>query len=143
MKSTAIIALALLAGVACTTGKCREQAKTAGQTPATSAQDTGAPGTGPSAEVAATQPGTQAPKPTGTVRVYKPDGSKQCEGGGIELADMEKQLKGIKVLAREKANDGKMRIQMCGADTGQLNVYEIPAGDLAKAQKAGFKEWKL
>lgn len=142
MKAPAL-GFVLLLAAACTTGKCREQAKTGGRPQATADATMPAGSTVPAAEVSATQPGAQAPKATGTVRVFKPDGSKQCEGGGVELADMEKQLKGIRIVSREKANDGKMRIQMCGADTGQINVYEIPSGDLAKAQKAGFKEWKL
>jgi hypothetical protein len=33
-------------------------------------------------------------------------------------------------------------MQVCGADTGDINLYEIPTADLAKALKAGFKELK-
>ncbi len=76
------------------------------------------------------------------VRVFKPDGSLQCGmGSKISLETMEKDLRGIKVLSRTNMNDGLMRIQVCGAPTGQSNVYEINRSDLEKALKAGFKEW--
>jgi hypothetical protein len=76
------------------------------------------------------------------VKVYKPDGSLQCGmGSKIALETMEKDLKGIKVFSRTNMNDGLMRIQVCGAPTGQSNVYEIARADLEKALKAGFKEW--
>ncbi len=76
------------------------------------------------------------------VKVYKPDGSLQCGmGAKTPLDKMEKELKGIKVFSRSNQNDGLMRIQVCGAPTGQCNVYEISRKDLDKALKAGFKEW--
>lgn len=76
------------------------------------------------------------------VRVYKPDGSLQCEmGKKISLDAMEKQLKGITVYSKSNRNDGLMRIQVCGAPTGNANVYEISQNDLEKALKKGFKEW--
>jgi hypothetical protein len=76
------------------------------------------------------------------VKVYKADGSLQCGmGKKITLEDMEKELKGIQVFSRSNQNDGLMRIQVCGAPTGQSNVYEISRSDLEKALKAGFKEW--
>lgn len=76
------------------------------------------------------------------VRVYKPDGSLQCGmGKKISLEAMEKELKGIQVISRSNRNDGLMRIQVCGAPTGNANVYEINREDLDKALKQGFKEW--
>ena len=130
------IAIAAATIVSCTTGRCRDQEKkneSAAQTNAV-----------PSGEIAATQPGAAAAKPLATVKVFKYDGSKQCgQAAGQDVAAMEKQLKGVTVISRDKANDGKMRIQMCGADTGQANVYEIRAADLKAAEKAGFKEWKF
>jgi hypothetical protein len=77
------------------------------------------------------------------VSVYKYDGSKQCGlGQAIAVDFMEKELVGLKVLAREKKSDGMMYIQKCGAGTGQANVYEIYKTDLQKAKDLGFKEWK-
>lgn len=76
------------------------------------------------------------------VRVYKPDGSLQCEmGKKTSVETMEKELKGIQVFSRSNRNDGLMRIQVCGAPTGNANVYEISRNDLEKALKKGFKEW--
>lgn len=76
------------------------------------------------------------------IKVAKSDGSKQCGAKqGLTPEAMESQLKGIKVYSREKKNDGLMRIQMCGADTGQHNVYEIDASQLEAAKKLGFEEW--
>lgn len=76
------------------------------------------------------------------IKVYKPDGSKQCgEGKAIALDVMEKELKNIKVYSKFKKNDGQIRMQMCGTQTGDSNVYEISKQDLETAQKAGFKQW--
>ena len=76
------------------------------------------------------------------VKVYKPDGSLQCgQGKAIPIADMQKDLKDIKVFSSFNKNDGMMRIQVCGAPTGNSNVYEIDRKDLAAAVKLGFKEW--
>ncbi|QLY27189.1 hypothetical protein [Bdellovibrio sp. KM01] len=76
------------------------------------------------------------------VKVFKPDGSLQCgQGKRIPLADMQKDLGSVQVYSSKNANDGMMRIQLCGSPTGNCNVYEIDRKDLATAQKAGFKEW--
>lgn len=138
MKNKIALTIGMVLLVSCSTGKCREQKKTT-ETPTTAETQTV-----PGADLAATQPVSVNKKAAATVKVYKYDGSKQCgQASGIELETMEKQLKGIKVVSREKASDGKMRIQMCGADTGQANVYEIPSGDLKAALNAGFQEWKF
>lgn len=77
---------------------------------------------------------------TGSVFIFKADGSLQCgEAKGLAAEEMEKELKGIKVLSREKRSDGMMHIQVCGSPTGMINVYEIPAAALPDAEKRGFK----
>lgn len=77
------------------------------------------------------------------IKVYKADGSVQCEQGtGTSASDMQKQLGDIKVYSAENKSDGLIRIQMCGTPTGNCNVYEINESDLAKAEKLGFKKWK-
>lgn len=79
-----------------------------------------------------------------SVFVYKYDGSKQCnQGQEISLEAMSKQLTNIQILSMEKRNDGMMRIQVCGAATGEANVYEIHHEDLQKAKESGFQEWKF
>lgn len=131
----------------CATGKCVNQqtaaaAKTAeGTAVATSAvAASGAVTTTP-----ATNTGGSAVKPASKldrVRVYKPDGSLQCgQGKATPLAEMQKELKNITVHTSFNKNDGMMRIQVCGAPTGNSNVYEIDRKDLEAAVKAGFKEW--
>lgn len=75
------------------------------------------------------------------VRVYKPDGSLQCgQGRAIPLTEMEKDL-AVKSYSSINKNDGMMRIQVCGAPTGNCNIYEIDRKDLGTALKNGFKEW--
>ncbi len=80
----------------------------------------------------------------GSIQVAKPDGSRQCGmRAGVSLEDMAKeQLPGVNIISSEKKNDGLMRIQSCGAETGMLNTYEIKHQDLVKAQKAGFTVFK-
>lgn len=82
-----------------------------------------------------------APK-EGTVLVYKADGSLQCQQAkGMSAPEMEKQLAGIKVYSRDKRPDGLMHIQVCGSPTGMINVFEIDASNLAKAEAKGFKRF--
>lgn len=77
------------------------------------------------------------------IKVYKADGSVQCEQGtGAKVEEMQKQLGDIKVYSAENKHDGLIRIQVCGAPTGNCNVYEINEADFAKAEKLGFKKWK-
>lgn len=107
---------------ACTHGNCRSQR--APQKTATSEV--------PVAPAAATD----------RVKVFKPDGSLQCgQGKAIAVSEMQKDLKDIKVYSSVNKNDGMMRIQVCGAPTGNSNVYEIDRKDLEAAMKLGFKQW--
>ena len=77
------------------------------------------------------------------IKVYKPDGSLQCnQGKPISLKEMEAELKDIKVLSSDKMHDGMMRIQVCGQPTGMNNVFEIAETDIEKAKLFGFKIWK-
>jgi hypothetical protein len=76
------------------------------------------------------------------VKVAKADGTLQCSQGKlIPLLDMQKDLKEITVFSALNQNDGMMRIQVCGAATGNHNVYEILETDLEKAKSFGFKLW--
>lgn len=75
-----------------------------------------------------------------TVKIYKPDHSIQCRSVGIKLKDMERELtdQGIKVLSSCYGHDGLGRPAVCGASTGNLNVFEIPESQLQKAKRLGF-----
>lgn len=121
-----LLYLLALVGVACTTGHCRRGENTVLE------------------RVDPKPPTGYEEKDLGSIMVAKSDGSLQCnQRDGISLESMaERDLKGIEVLASEKMNDGLMRIQVCGADTGMLNVYTIRHKDLRKAQKAGFTLFK-
>ncbi len=79
---------------------------------------------------------------TNKVKVSKPDGTLQCNQGKlISLSEMQKELKDITVFSAVSQHDGMMRIQVCGAATGQYNVYEILETDLDKAKSFGFQIW--
>ncbi len=77
-----------------------------------------------------------------TVEVFRYDGSLQCDRGKeIPLSRMAEELKanGIEVKASRKGQDGLAHISVCGASTGNLNVYTIGKASLSKAQELGFK----
>lgn len=78
-----------------------------------------------------------------TLFVFKPDGTLQCDKSpGIALGSMEQELRsvGIKVFSSRKAYDGREGIALCGAPTGQINVYEITPSDVSEALGLGFKQ---
>ncbi len=77
-----------------------------------------------------------------TVEVYKYDGTLQCNRGKeIPLSRMAEELSanGIEVKASRKGHDGLARIAVCGASTGNLNVFTIDTKSLPKAQALGFR----
>jgi len=79
-----------------------------------------------------------------TVLVYKSNAEVQCKkNSAIPLDKMAKTLEGISVVSAQKKGDGKMRMTVCGASSGQLNVYEIPAEDFEKARSLGFEAYNL
>jgi hypothetical protein len=93
------------------------------------------------AKIASPAPGGTMTPPTGSVYIYKADGSLQCGSAkGLSLDEMEKQLNGIGVLSRDKRPDGRMHIQVCGSPTGMINVFEISATSLKEAEARGFKK---
>lgn len=106
-------------------------------------QDGSAKPTQPIAGETKISPTTNMTNQIKKIKVYKPDGSIQCEQGtGIKPDEMQKQLGDIKVFSTENKHDGLIRIQVCGTPTGNCNVYEIADSDFAKAEKLGFKKWK-
>jgi len=134
VRALRLLALALISVMvasACANGPCRhlrEPQLADGQAAAMKPTATPAPTPSPGAEMA-------------TVFVYKPDGSLQCGmAKGLSLEEMEKQLKGIPVLSRDKRPDGKMHIQVCGSPTGMINVFEINETSLKEAEARGFKK---
>lgn len=76
------------------------------------------------------------------IKVFKYDGSKQCGmAAGTPVAEMQKELVGIKIYKAENKMDGLMHIQACGTNTGRANVYEIDPESFEEAKKKGFREW--
>ena len=76
------------------------------------------------------------------VFVYKFDGGKQCGLGRVLLLkEMAKEFKGIKIHSSHKKNDGLLRVQVCGAPTGNANIYEVDKVNLEKVKKLGYKVW--
>lgn len=77
------------------------------------------------------------------VKVYKSDGSRQCERRPGKTVDAtERELAGIPVYHREKRSDGLMHIQVCGSPTGVINIFEIDSSNLKQAEERGFKRWE-
>lgn len=79
-----------------------------------------------------------------TVRVYKADGTRQCEANRpIPISELKQQLENnkIKVLKVEHTTDGVMHIQSCGAETGGVYVFDIQQLSLPKALKLGYKNF--
>lgn len=78
-----------------------------------------------------------------TFFVFKPDGTLQCDKSpGVSLHSMEQELRSarIKVFSSRKGYDGREGIALCGAPTGQINVYEITSSDVPEALGLGFKQ---
>lgn len=79
----------------------------------------------------------------GTVFVYKLDGTKHCEPyAGVDVKTMALELtdSGIAVSSGRKGHDGREGIALCGAPTGQINIYEIAPSDLSAARRKGFQQ---
>ena len=80
---------------------------------------------------------------TSTVFVFKLDGTVHFGNSiGVSLDSMEQKLTstGIKVFSRRKGYDGREGIAVCGAPTGQINIYEIASSDLTVSLKFGFRQ---
>ena len=75
-----------------------------------------------------------------SMSVYRYMGSVQCSGDGISLATMQEQLLegGVTVLASACGADGKAHVAMCGAPDGAIGIFDIPAGQTARALSLSF-----
>lgn len=73
---------------------------------------------------------------------FKSDGSLQCdvaEGLSLDRAREELEAGGVDILGAIKRHDGKKRIAMCGAPTGQILVITIAPPDFEKAGSLGYE----
>lgn len=75
-----------------------------------------------------------------TIKVFKSDGSSQCQNDGASVDEMRMELveAGIDVICGQKANDGGFYCAACGCPTGDINVYTINAANQADAESLGF-----
>ena len=75
------------------------------------------------------------------VKVYKYDGSIQCDSAGVELDTMALELIniGIDVVCSQKGHDGLVRATVCGGDTGNINIFKINRVNLSDAESIGFE----
>ncbi|MEB4589789.1 hypothetical protein VSS37_02240 [Candidatus Thiothrix sp. Deng01] len=82
---------------------------------------------------------TPAP-PVSYTDVYKYQGSRQCEGGGVPLEEMKRQLEasGVIVTATSCGMDGRMYPAFCGGADGRINVFTINSNSMNAALSQGF-----
>lgn len=73
------------------------------------------------------------------IEIYKGDGSRQCQGGGIGPDTMAKELDGIAVYDSRKDQLDRMYPSVCGGGTGSVNVFTIDKVNLDKAKALGFE----
>ncbi len=80
------------------------------------------------------------------VQIYQYSESLQCDvESGVSLADMNANLinAGIDVLESSEGHDGLFRIQLCGSETGEINIFTISAVDVPLAESLGFYRLSL
>lgn len=80
------------------------------------------------------------PMPVTYVDVYKYQGSRQCEGGGTPLAEMQRQLQanGAIVTNSSCGMDGRMYPAFCGGADGKINIFTISSNSMNAALAQGF-----
>ena len=80
------------------------------------------------------------PAPVSYVDVYKYQGSRQCEGGGVPLAEMQRQLQSMRIPVVSSAcgMDGRMYPAVCGSSDGKINILSIPSDAVQAAMSQGF-----
>ena len=81
-------------------------------------------------------------QPGKRIWVVKPDGSKSCavkRGITAKRAASVLKRKGLQVIRFRKAHDGKMRMQVCGADTGNQVELLVDGAGLPLAGKNGYR----
>ena len=79
---------------------------------------------------------------TGNVRVFKSSGYVQCEPDTRVTADtmaLELTNAGVDVLCSATTGDGMMHIALCGAASGEINVFLIRGANRENAERLGFR----
>lgn len=76
-----------------------------------------------------------------SIEVFKYNGELQCGmGEKIPLDVMAKELEnaGVQVISSREMNDGLQHTTVCGAVTGDMNVYQIPSTGWPTAKELGY-----
>lgn len=83
---------------------------------------------------------TPAPPPVSYTDVYKYQGSRQCEGGGVPLEEMKRQLQasGVVVTGTSCGMDGRMYPAFCGGADGRINIFTINSNSVNSALSQGY-----
>lgn len=77
-----------------------------------------------------------------TIEVYRNDGARQCEGGGINIEAMRPLLGNIPVYAARKDHVyTEAYPEVCGAPMNSVNVYTIDRNRWPQAQVRGFQRF--
>src|SRR5690606_21684377 len=76
------------------------------------------------------------------VKVFKSALSTQCYNDGIPLDVTAEELKaaGVEFTCAQRAFDGMAYPAVCGAATGEINVFQIFAADLPTVKRLGYAE---
>ena len=80
----------------------------------------------------------------GFINVFKKTGERQCgTQSATPIEDVKKQLLMLKIPVSHFAtqSDGLMHMQVCGAPTDKIYVFEIASKYSKKALGAGFRLW--
>lgn len=74
------------------------------------------------------------------IRVYKDDAALMCDDTQIKIKTHGKELvnQNIEVHCAQKGYDGFGYAEVCGGETGTINIFTIHQGDLAQAENLGF-----
>lgn len=90
----------------------------------------------------ACQSRSAAPQQEPPVQIYRSAQMLQCEPtSGVSLAQAEAELAHAGIAARcgQVSQDGAMRIQMCGADSGRIHLFRVAAHQVAAAKALGYE----
>lgn len=80
------------------------------------------------------------PMPITYVDIYKYQGSRQCESGGIPLEEMQRQLQagGAVVTSSSCGMDGRAYPAFCGGADGKINIFTVTSNSMNAALSQGF-----
>lgn len=75
------------------------------------------------------------------VKIFKSDGSVQCEEEHIELAVMRQELvtAGVDVICSQSGHTGNAYDSVCGGETGNIHIFSIHRANIVDAKKLGFE----